>query len=149
DMLASLNKMWVEYDAISRRYGMYKVETIGDAFLGVVGAPERVSDHAERAANFSLDIIEMIRSFRTVTNEPIQIRAGLSSGPVTGGILGEANPHWCIVGDTVSIAAKMESTSRVMQVHVSATTYDLLKNNPKFLLTEGDDVNIKGITIKT
>jgi class 3 adenylate cyclase len=53
-MLDSLNKMWQEYDTISKRYGMYKVETIGDAFLGVVGAPDRVPDHAERAAEFSL-----------------------------------------------------------------------------------------------
>ncbi|KAI9363961.1 nucleotide cyclase [Zopfochytrium polystomum] len=143
DMLASLNKMWVEYDAISRKYGMYKVETIGDAFLGVVGAPDKVADHAERAADFALDIIEMIKTFRTVTNEPIQIRAGLCSGPVTGGILGESNPHWCIVGDTVNLAAKMESSSKVMQVHIAQSTHDLLKSCQRFVLTEGDDVNIK------
>jgi class 3 adenylate cyclase len=58
-MLASLNKMWIEYDAIAKRYGMYKVETIGDAFLGVTGAPDKVPDHAERAANFSLGKINV------------------------------------------------------------------------------------------
>jgi class 3 adenylate cyclase len=33
DMLNSLNKLWVEYDTLARRHGMYKVETIGDAYL--------------------------------------------------------------------------------------------------------------------
>ncbi|KAJ3412238.1 Guanylate cyclase 2G [Chytridiales sp. JEL 0842] len=149
DMLNSLNKMWVEYDAISKKYGMYKVETIGDAFLGVTGAPDRVPDHAERAANFALDIIDMIRTFKTVTNESIQIRVGLASGPVTAGILGESNPHWCIVGDTVNYASKMEATSKVMQIHVNEATYNLLAPTNKFDITESDAVTIKGNTMRT
>ncbi|KAJ3140822.1 hypothetical protein HK100_008993 [Physocladia obscura] len=149
DMLASLNNMWVEYDKISKRHGMYKVETIGDAFLGVVGAPDRVPDHAERSAEFSIDIIEMIKNFRLVTGEPIQIRAGLNSGPVTAGILGESNPHWCIVGDTVTIASKMEATSKHMKIHISESTHNLLKNTGRFILTPGDPVTIKGNAINT
>ncbi|KAJ3408313.1 hypothetical protein HDU80_006174 [Chytriomyces hyalinus] len=149
DMLASLNKMWVEYDKISQKHGMYKVETIGDAFLGVTGAPERVPDHADRAAEFSLDIIEMIKNFRLVTGEPIQIRAGLNTGPVTAGILGESNPHWCIVGDTVVIASKMEATSKHMKIHISESTYNLLKTGGRFKLSAGDPVVIKGATINT
>ncbi|KAJ3213923.1 hypothetical protein HDU67_002287 [Dinochytrium kinnereticum] len=143
DMLASLNKMWVEYDAISKRHGMYKVETIGDAFLGVVGAPDRVPDHAERAANFSLDIMVMIKDFKTVTGESIQIRAGLASGPITGGILGESNPHWCIVGETVNIASKMEATSKPMMVHINELTWDLLKPSGKYTFSEADPVPLK------
>ncbi|KAI8832951.1 nucleotide cyclase [Chytriomyces cf. hyalinus JEL632] len=149
DMLASLNNMWVEYDAISKKHGMYKVETIGDAFLGVVGAPDRVPDHAERAASFSLDIIEMIRGFRLVTGEPIQIRAGLCSGPVTAGILGETNPHWCVVGDTVSIASKMEATSKHMKIHIAESTYNLVKGSGKFVTSQGEPVSIKGTTHNT
>ncbi|KAJ3111471.1 Receptor-type guanylate cyclase gcy-22 [Phlyctochytrium bullatum] len=149
DMLATLNKMWIEYDAIANRHGMYKVETIGDAFLGVVGAPDRVPDHAERAANFSLDIIDMIRTFKTVTGESIQIRAGLASGPVTGAIIGDANPHWCILGDTVSIASKMESSSKPMMVHINKTNYDLLKATGKYRLEEAEDVSFKGISLST
>ncbi|KAJ3132303.1 hypothetical protein HK101_004614, partial [Irineochytrium annulatum] len=143
DMLATLNKMWVEYDAISKRHGMYKVETIGDAFLGVVGAPDRVPDHAERAADFSLDLIDMIRDFKTVTNESIQIRAGLCSGPITGGIIGESNPHWCVVGETANVASKMEATSKVMQVHITESTANLLKGCGRFACMETDTVTIK------
>ncbi|KAJ3354058.1 hypothetical protein HDU83_005875 [Entophlyctis luteolus] len=149
DMLASLNNMWIEYDKISKKYGMYKVETIGDAFLGVVGAPDRVPDHAERAADFALDIIEMIKSFRLVTGEPIQIRAGLNSGPVTAGILGESNPHWCIVGDTVTIASKMEATSKHMKIHIAESTYNLLKASGRFAVSPGEPINLKGTVINS
>ncbi|KAJ3319026.1 Guanylate cyclase 2G [Blyttiomyces sp. JEL0837] len=144
DMLATLNKLWVEYDAIARRWGMYKVETIGDAYLGVIGAPERVPDHAERAVNFSIDVIEMVKTFKTITNEPIQIRVGLNSGPITAGILGEENPHWCIVGDTVNTASRMESTSKAMMIHISESTYNHVRNKPNLNISEVEVMNIKG-----
>ncbi|KAI8622174.1 nucleotide cyclase [Chytriomyces sp. MP71] len=149
DMLASLNKMWVEYDAISKVHSMYKVETIGDAFLGVIGAPDRVPDHAERACAFALDILDMIKGFRLVTGEPIEIRAGLHSGPVTAGILGETNPHWCVVGDTVVIASKMEQTSKHMKAHISENTYKLIKGSGKFTTSPGESLSLKAGIINT
>ncbi|KAJ3096111.1 Guanylate cyclase 2G [Phlyctochytrium bullatum] len=143
DMLATLNKLWVEYDAIAKRWGMYKVETIGDAYLGVTGAPERVPDHAERAVNFSLDVIEMVKTFKTVIGDNIQIRVGLNSGPITAGILGEENPHWCIVGDTVNTASRMESTSKAMQIHISESTYNLIKDKG-FKISPCEVMTVKG-----
>ncbi|KAJ3066584.1 Guanylate cyclase 2G [Quaeritorhiza haematococci] len=141
-MLDSLNKLWLEYDKIAKRWGIYKVETIGDAYLGIAGCPERAADHAERAVNFAIDIMDMIKGFRTVTNEQIAIRIGLNSGPVTAGVLGDLNPHWCIVGDTVNTASRMESTSKPMMIHISDSTYQLSKNRFKF--SEPEDLEIKG-----
>jgi class 3 adenylate cyclase len=94
--------------------------------LGVTGCPERCSNHAEQAAGFALDIMEMIRSFRTVTGEQIQIRIGLHSGSVTAGVLGDLVPHWCLVGDTVNTASRMESTSQPMKIHISDSTHRLI-----------------------
>ncbi|KAI8622199.1 nucleotide cyclase [Chytriomyces sp. MP71] len=143
EMLAMLNKLWNEYDVVCKRWGMYKVETIGDAFLGVIGAPDRISDHAERAANFAIDVIRMVGDFRTDDGEEIVTRIGLNSGPITAGILGDSNPHWCIVGDAVNTASRMESTSKSMRIHISESTYKLISN--KGFKLEGPDVmNIKG-----
>ncbi|KAJ3140821.1 Guanylate cyclase 2G [Physocladia obscura] len=143
DMLANLNKLWSEYDTICKRWGMYKVETIGDAFLGVIGAPDRIPDHAERAANFAIDVIAMAQNFKTNEGDEIVTRVGLNSGPITAGILGDSNPHWCIVGDAVNTASRMESTSKPMKIHISENTYKLIKD--KGFKLEGPDVmNIKG-----
>lgn len=144
DMLNTLNNLWIEYDAIAKKWGIYKVETIGDAYLAVAGCPERVPDHAARAANFSLDIIDMITNFKTAMGDPIQIRVGLNSGPITAGILGEMNPHWCIVGDTVNTASRMESSSKAMCIHISESTYNQIKNK-NFILSDPDVMNIKVI----
>nr|AVZ03094.1 rhodopsin-guanylyl cyclase [synthetic construct] len=142
DMMATLNKLWLEYDAIAKRWGVYKVETIGDAYLGVTGAPEVVPDHADRAVNFALDIIEMIKTFKTATGESINIRIGLNSGPVTAGVLGDLNPHWCLVGDTVNTASRMESTSKAGHIHISDSTYQMIKG--KFVTQPLDLMEVKG-----
>ncbi|KAI8622173.1 nucleotide cyclase [Chytriomyces sp. MP71] len=143
EMLGTLNNLWIQYDVVCKRWGMYKVETIGDAFLGVVGAPDRITDHAERAVNFAIDVIRMVGDFRTHDGEEIVTRIGLNSGPITAGVLGDSNPHWCIVGDAVNTASRMESTSKPMRIHVSESTYKLVAN--KGFKIEGPDVmNIKG-----
>ncbi|KAJ3100282.1 Guanylate cyclase soluble subunit beta-2 [Phlyctochytrium planicorne] len=149
DMLSTLNKLWLEYDIICKRWGVYKVETIGDAFLGVCGAPDRVKDHAERTANFAIDVLKMIEDFRTVNGEKIISRVGLNSGKITAGILGEQNPHWCIVGDTVNTASRMESTSKPGMIHISESTYELIKGK-NLNISEPEVMNIKGKgTMKT
>ncbi|KAI8832223.1 nucleotide cyclase [Chytriomyces cf. hyalinus JEL632] len=143
EMLSVLNNLWNEYEVICKRWGMYKVETIGDAFLGVIGAPERVPDHAERAASFAVDVIEMVKNFDTGIGEPFVTRVGLNCGPITAGVLGDANPHWCIVGDAVNTASRMESTSQPYRIHISESTYKQI-NNKGFQLEGPDVMNIKG-----
>lgn len=143
DMLATLNKLWLEYDKVAKKWGIFKVETIGDAYLGVVGAPDRVPDHAARAVNFAVDIIDMVKQFKTAMDTPIQIRVGLNSGMITAGVLGDLNPHWCIVGDTVNTASRMESTSKPMCIHISESTYSQVKNSG-FKISEPDVMTVKG-----
>ncbi|KAI8895895.1 nucleotide cyclase [Globomyces pollinis-pini] len=144
EMLATLNALWVEYDKIAKKWGMYKVETIGDAYLGVTGCPERVPDHAIRATQFSVDIMAMISQFKTAMGSSIAIRIGLNSGPITAGILGTENPHWCVVGDTVNTASRMESTSKPMMIHISESTQKLIAKSGIFNISEPDVLNIKG-----
>ena len=152
-MLDTLNLLWQEYDRIAKKWGMYKVETIGDAYLGVMGCPTRSPDHAIKATDFAVDIMEMIKGFRTAMGSPIQIRIGLNSGKITAGVLGmtkvglflgEMNPHYCIVGDTVNTASRMESTSKPMHIHISESTYHMIAGSGRFSFDGPDVLNVKG-----
>lgn len=142
-MLDTLAKLWKEYDKISEKHNLFKVETIGDAFLGVTGCPEETTTHAQDAANFALELVEIIKEFRTLTNEELQIRIGLHSGPVTAGIMGDIlRPKWCIVGDTVNTASRMETNSMPMKINISETTYRLLMG--RYTVEKREPLLIKG-----
>jgi class 3 adenylate cyclase len=62
---------------------------------------------------------------------------------ITAGVLGDLNPHWCIVGDTVNTASRMESTSKSMCIHISESTYNLVKQ-AGFKISDPDVMTIKG-----
>ncbi len=143
DMLDTLNRLWQEYDAIAKKHGVYKVETIGDAYLGVVGCPGRTVDHAAKAVEFAIDIMNMVKHFKTAMGSSIQIRIGLNSGPITAGVLGDLNPHWCIVGDTVNTASRMESTSKPGMIHISESTYKLATQYGDFNISTPEVLEIK------
>jgi class 3 adenylate cyclase len=85
----------------------------------------------------------MVKVFKTVDGEALQVRIGLNSGPITAGILGDLNPHWCIVGDTVNTASRMETTSKPMKIHISEATYELIKDNG-FIFSDPEIMEIKG-----
>ncbi|EAW75004.1 hCG1641167, isoform CRA_b [Homo sapiens] len=108
-----LNDLYMLFDAVLGSHDLYKVETIGDAYMVVWGLPQcNGSQHAAEINNMALDILGSVGDFRKrhAPNVPICIRAGLHSGPCAAGVVGLTMPWYCLSGDTVNTASQMEST---------------------------------------
>ncbi|GLI60276.1 hypothetical protein VaNZ11_002368, partial [Volvox africanus] len=144
-VMRMLNDLFSRWDALLGTYGVHKVETIGDCYFvagglfcydgdGMVVVRDRSSGnqqpdphHARRVFEFAKAMLVAASAVPLPTSgEPVQIRVGIHSGPVVSGVVGTRMPRFCLFGDTVNTAARMESTGVPGGIHVSDTTRQLL-----------------------
>ncbi|KAI6220783.1 Adenylyl cyclase class-3 4 guanylyl cyclase domain containing protein [Aphelenchoides besseyi] len=98
------------------------VETIGDGLHIVSGIPRRNNhEHSQQIALMAIEFQRAVKTLRMdhLPNHPIQMRVGVHSGSAVAGIVGMTAPRFCVFGDTVNIAAKMEASGRGDRTNLS------------------------------
>ena len=149
-----LESLYGAYDQLARSMGVFKVETIGDCYVAVVGLPEPQNDHAVIMCRFAH---ECLLKMKTLTKQldiklgpgtsELGLRIGLHSGPVTAGVLRGDKSRFQLFGDSMNTASRMESTGVRGKIHVSKSTADLLTeaNKSHWLAPRVDMVDAKGL----
>ncbi|XP_051901702.1 LOW QUALITY PROTEIN: atrial natriuretic peptide receptor 1-like [Pristis pectinata] len=142
-----LNDLYTCFDAIIDNFDVYKVETIGDAYMVVSGLPERNGKlHAREVARMSLALLEAVKTFKTRhrPDQQLRLRIGIHTGPVCAGVVGLKMPRYCLFGDTVNTASRMESNGEALKIHMSSATKDVLEEFSCFVLDLRGDIELKG-----
>ena len=145
-----LNELYTCFDAVIKYYDVYKVETIGDAYMVVSGLPHSTEKHAGNIASMALHLLSEAMQFnvgrfrREKTEETLQTRIGMHSGPVAAGVVGQAMPRYCLFGDTVNMASRMETNGESCKIHISSQCNEELNRIGGYMTEERGMIDIKG-----
>lgn len=128
-------------DRCAGRHGVEKVKTIGDAYLAVAGA----TIPADRAApiRFARDFIAGVAELAAERALPLQLRVGIHTGPVIGGVIGETRLTYDYWGNTMNVAARVEAVAEPGGIAVTEQTYHATKAIQRY--REPRQLTLKGI----
>lgn len=144
-LLRGLNQLFSDFDREAERYGIDKIKTIGGSYMAVSGlAGQRAGeDHVENAADFALALQAIVARVIEATGYPVKLRIGMHVGPVVAGVIGVQRPVFDCWGESVNLAARLESKAPLREILVSESTYWRLKQ--KFDVAFFNDITLKGI----
>jgi adenylate cyclase len=106
---------------------------IGDAVMAIFGAPIAHPDHSLQAVRTALamqaGVVELNERRQKAGKEPISVGIGVSAGEAVAGTVGtEDRMEYTVIGDTVNLAARLESNAKMGQILISHPTYESVRD---------------------
>ena len=141
-MLALLGDIFSYFDQLVEKYGVSKIETVGDSYMMAAGLPTHCENHAALLTHLALDIRAYFERGVFLEEQPVHCRMGMNSGPIMAGVIERKKISYNVWGDTVNTASRMQSHGIPGQIQVSEATYEFIKD--KFICEPRGTVNVKG-----
>ncbi|KAK9843250.1 hypothetical protein WJX74_009238 [Apatococcus lobatus] len=119
-----LSNMFAAFDRLVDRFGIYKVETIGDAYMAVAGHDEDAAKGSmgrpvDRMLQMACAMLDVVNDLTMLDGSKVKIRVGVHCGSAFSGVISLKCPRYCFVGDAINVASRMESSGFPMTIHVS------------------------------
>lgn len=118
-----LNAFFNHADRCAAEHGVEKVKTIGDAYLAIAGGNVPTTNSADTAIAFARAVLAGVPALQAVAGTEIGLRVGINSGPVVGGVIGATRMAYDYWGETVNMAARLESTAPVGGIAISESSW--------------------------
>lgn len=123
-----LDSIYHCFDNLIKKYShLQKIETIGDAYMVVGDIYRQELNHkvvVKEIILLAMEFIKEIKTINTPDNSLLCIRIGITLGTVNVGILGNEIPRLCIVGNTVNMASRLQSTADSDTIQLSRHIYE-------------------------
>ena len=147
ELFALLDVIYQTFDARIDSHDVYKVETINDSYMVASGLPERNGDqHAAEVAQLCIDLMAITPGILVPHdfNLRLRIRIGIHTGATIAGVVGSKMPRYCLFGDTVNVASRMQSTGEAGKIQMTYETKMMLDNLGGFISELRGQVEVKG-----
>jgi class 3 adenylate cyclase len=124
DALEKLNEMIRAFDDAADRYGVERVRTTRSGYLASCGLTVPRVDHARRIVDFAMELERIAERYGGKHGTSLGIRAGIDSGTVTSGLVGQAHIAYDLWGDAVSLAFQLQGTNRESGIFLTQQVVD-------------------------
>ena len=143
EVVGLLDRLFTSFDELVDRYDVEKIKTIGDCYMVAAGVPRERPDHAHALAGLAIEMRECAkRCLPDGDGRDLQLRIGISSGPVVAGVIGRRRFLYDLWGDTVNMASRMESHGTPDEIQITRSTWQLLGDH--FVTEPIGRVQVKG-----
>ncbi|HZP18684.1 MAG TPA: adenylate/guanylate cyclase domain-containing protein [Bauldia sp.] len=141
ELVNLLNEVFQCFDALTEKYRLEKIKTIGDCYMVAAGVPRPRADHATAIVGLALDMQAAVAA-NPFCGRRLRFRIGVNSGPVVAGVIGRKKFIYDLWGDAVNLASRMESHGSAGAIQITRETYRLVKD--EFVCEPKGVVRVKG-----
>jgi adenylate cyclase len=143
ELVAFLNTVFSQFDALALKHGAEKIKTIGDEYMVVCGAPDPREDHAIRVVRLASDLLKQAEALGLETGYNVRLRIGIATGPITAGVIGKTKFAYDVWATTVNVAERLQAAGDIGKIHISNATRIAVKNSCD--LVKAPSKRLKGI----
>lgn len=151
DSVAISTELIRQINAAADEYGVERVHMVRNGFLGSCGLTIPRLDNIRRTVDFALECQRIIARFNSEASLPLTVRAGIDTGTVSSGLIGEPSPVFDMWGNAVNLAHRLQDGMPSPGIYVTARVYDALSESMSFtsagtLTVDGADVSVWRLT---
>lgn len=148
-LVEMLGELFTRFDELIKKHGIDKVNTLGTNYVVASGIGEDGETRHAAVAMFALDALAAVRSFSQSVNHPFRLRAGISTGQVVSGVIGDVRPCFDIWGETVELANSLRDSAVDNSIVVNEPAYWRLKEQFEFAAIDESEAAYILLRMKT
>ncbi len=128
-LVDELNDIFGHFDEIMEETNVKKIQTIGDAYMAACGLEAETKNHALNCITAAQKMLAYLEQRNKTHDITWRMRVGVHTGTIIAGVIGKKKFSYDLFGDTVNTASRIESAGEAGKINISASTYELVKDD--------------------